>query len=311
MHKDSKKIEFQVEAEAEGRVLQNYLEGTRGISAKAIKRLKYQGEVLLNGRRTLLNAKLHEGDRILLVYPPQTNSPYVLPEQIPLQIMYEDEEVLVVVKQPYLCVHPTKGHPEGTLANGVLYHWQTKGEKAHLHIVNRLDKDTSGLILIAKSTYAAQQLFNQQKLGRIQRAYIALVSGWVEGEEGTIDLPIGRVPGRTTKRLITPEGQHAVTHYQVRERLLDRVEKAVYTLLDISLETGRTHQIRIHFSHLGHPLVGDTFYGGNATDNMGRQFLHAYHLAFEHPVTRERKEFNQELPADLASYLANLEAYHD
>lgn len=311
MEKHSKIVEFYVEPAAEGRMLQNYLEGAKGISAKAIKRLKYQGAVLLNGQRTLLNAKVHEGDHLALIYPPQANNPYVTPEQIPLEIMYEDEELLVVAKQHYLCVHPTKGHPEGTLANGVLYHWQSKGEQAHFHLMNRLDMDTSGLVLIAKSTYAAQQLFNQQQAGRINRAYLALVTGWLESAEGTIDLPIARVAGRTTKRLISSEGQRAITHYQVRERLMDKVENTGYTFLDISLETGRTHQIRVHFSHLGHPLVGDTMYGGIATTDLGRQFLHAYRLAFDHPVTGERKEFSQELPEDLAAYLANLEAYHD
>jgi len=308
MERHSRSIEFVVGAEDSGRILQNYLEGAKGISAKAVKKLKYQGAVLLNGQRTLMNVPVQAGDRLQLIYPPQPASPYIAAEPIPFRIKYEDTEVLVVAKEPYLCVHPTKGYPGGTLANGILYHWQSRGEKASFHLVNRLDKDTSGLVLIAKSAFAAQQLFNQQRAGKIRRAYLALVMGCLAEDQGRIDLPIARAEGRTTKRLVAPEGQRAVTNYQVLRRYPGQEKEEGYTYLEVSLETGRTHQIRVHFSHLGHPLAGDTFYGGTAGAALGRQFLHAYYLAFTHPVTKERLEFNQELPEDLALYLKNLEA---
>lgn len=306
MDKQRTRIEYRVEAEAEGKMLQKYLEVNKGLSAKAVKKLKHQGAVFLNGRRTLLNVPVKAGDHVLLVYPPQTTSPYLAAEPIPLEILYEDAQVMVVVKQPNLCVHPTKGYPGGTLANGILYHWQKRGEQAHLHLVNRLDKDTSGLVLIAKNAFAAQQLFRQQGEGKIQRAYLALALGWLEKDQGTLDLPTARVPGRTIRRVVSPEGQRAVTKYRVLARCIDPGEQQAYTYLTLELETGRTHQIRVHLSHLGHPLVGDELYGREAGPVLQRQFLHAHFLSFIHPLTGERLEMHSELPQDLEGFLAKL-----
>ncbi|MFY9173883.1 MAG: RluA family pseudouridine synthase [Peptococcia bacterium] len=299
-------VEFEVEAPDEGFLLQKYLERKRGISAKGIKKLKYQGAVLLNGQKTLMNVKLRAGDRLTLIYPSQKISSYLVPEDVPLNICYEDQDILLVEKPPKLCVHPTKGHPRKTLANGVLFHWQEQGERATFHLINRLDLDTSGLILIAKNSYAAQQLFNQQRDKVLQRRYLALVEGRLAHNEGTIDLPIARVEGRTTRRLVAPEGVQAITHFQVHGYYQSQKGEQVYTLLAISLETGRTHQIRVHFSHLGHPLVGDVFYGAQDSSELERQFLHANYLSFIHPRSQERMEFSRDLPWDLNMFLNNL-----
>ncbi|MFZ5753924.1 MAG: RluA family pseudouridine synthase [Bacillota bacterium] len=289
---DSGLIQFVVESDREEMALGDYLHNVKHISAKALTRLKHHGQVLVNNELFLLKDRIKAGDRISLIYPPQHASEYLQPEYLPFNIIYEDQDVLVVNKEAGLCVHPTKGHPCGTLANGILYHWEAKGERAYVHFVNRLDKDTSGLVLVAKHTYSAQQLFRQQRKGMISRRYLGLVKGVITEKSGTINLPIGRLPGKTTKRIISPEGLPAVTHFQVVEIING------YTLLKLTLETGRTHQIRVHLSHLGYPLVGDELYGGESF-LARRQLLHAFCLTFTHPRSGEELKFSVPWPKDM------------
>lgn len=293
-------VDFKVEHGEGGKLLYTYLTGKKKLSEKALKRIKREGQVLVNGMPVLLKSAIYEGDRILLIYPPEKRSEYLIPEDVPINIVYEDEDILVLDKQAGICVHPTKHYPGKTLANGVMSHWQTAGENSTPHFVNRLDKDTTGLILVAKSTYGAQQLFRQQSDGIIQRSYLALVIGEMAGESGTVDLPIAREDNPTIKRIITMTGQSAVTHYSVKKRLPG------YTLLSLQLETGRTHQIRVHLSHLGHPILGDALYGGEST-LLKRQFLHAFRLAFYHPVRQKEMVFTSNLPEELTAVLQEIE----
>lgn len=299
LRQDVYKIEFIVEPMEGKRTLYSYLTKIRQISEKALKRIKKDGTVLVNGVPSLLKAVVCEGDRILLIYPPEKKSQYLVSEDVPINIIYEDEDILVLDKQAGICVHPTKNYSCGTLANGILFHWEMNGENSVPHFVNRLDKDTTGLILVAKNTYNAQQLFKQQKEGIIRRSYLALVKGEMQSENGTIDLPIAREDNPTIKRIITEEGQPSKTHYIVNERLPG------YTLLTLQLETGRTHQIRVHLSHLGYPILGDTLYGGDST-LLDRQFLHAFQLAFYHPVQQKKMEFASKLPDELAIVLKEI-----
>lgn len=286
----------------EGRAsLERYLTRVRKLSAKAVKKLKRQGTVLVNGEQVLLKSEVKEGDQVCLIYPPEEMSTYLWPQEMEIRIIYEDEDVMVVDKEAGLCVHPTKSYPQGTLANGILHHWQVKGEKAQVHLVNRLDKDTSGLILVAKNTYSAQQLYCQQQEGRINRSYLALVRGYIPLELGTIDLPLAKSNERGTRRAVSPQGQQAVTHYRVVGRFNLGSREDQYSLLEVDLETGRTHQIRVHMSHVGYPLVGDRLYQGETT--FHRQFLHACRLSFIHPVSGKDMEFNSPLPHDLREYL--------
>lgn len=296
---DSQLIAFQVETDREEMALGEYLSKVKHISAKALARLKHHGQVLVNGEPYLLKDRIKSGDYISLHYPPQQISKYLEPQVLPLDIVFEDRDVMVINKRAGICVHPTKGHPQGTLANGMLYHWVARGETAYVHFVNRLDKDTSGLVLVAKHTYGAQQLFRQQEKGIISRKYMGLVKGKVQESAGTINLPVGRLPGKTTKRMVSPEGLPAVTHFQVIEIIGN------YTLLELSLETGRTHQIRVHLSHLGYPLVGDELYGGECF-LASRQLLHACRLSFTHPRTGEKLDFNVPLPEDMERVIKQL-----
>ncbi|MBZ4655151.1 MAG: pseudouridine synthase [Peptococcaceae bacterium] len=289
---DSGLIQFHVEIDRADMTLGDYLRKVKHISAKALTRLKHHGQVLVNGESFLLKDRIQAGDCISLIYPPQQASEYLQPEYLPLNIIYEDQDVLVINKGAGICVHPTKGYPCGTLANGILYHWEKNGETAYVHFVNRLDKDTSGLVLVAKHTYSAQQLFCQQKKGIITRQYLGLITGIMPESAGIINLPIGRLPGKTTKRIISPEGLPAVTHFQVLEII------GGYTLLKLTLETGRTHQIRVHLSHLGYPLVGDELYGGESF-LASRQLLHAFCLTFIHPRSGEELKFSVPWPEDM------------
>ncbi len=281
------------------RSLETYLKSRQKLSVKAVRKVKHHGLALVNEQPALFKGQVREGDVIVLVYPPESSDPYLLPEDVPLDIVFEDEEILVLNKQPRVCVHPTKGYPRGTLANGILYYWMAQGKKAAVHVVNRLDRNTSGLVLVAKSAYAAQQLFNQQTDGIMRRFYQGLVSGVVSTESGTIDLPIARADDNTTRRTVCPAGQPSVTHYRVLKRFLR------HTMLELALETGRTHQIRVHLSHQGYPLVGDALYGGELY-LLKRQFLHACRLAFLHPVSRREMEFIVPLPSDLQRMLGKI-----
>ncbi len=296
---ESYQIEFTVGPEEGDRLLRSYLTGIRHLSAKALRRLKNRGTVLVNDVPVYLKSTIHAGDRIVLIYPPENDNPYLAAEEVQISIVYEDRDIMVLDKQAGVCVHPTKHYPRGTLANGVLFHWRKIGENSTIHFVNRLDRNTTGLVLLAKSTYGAQQFFRQQREGIVKKSYLALVQGEVQNNSGYIELPIAREDSPTTKRLISKEGKPSATHYQVAERFPG------HTLLEVRLETGRTHQIRVHLSHLGYPIIGDSFYGGDTT-LLNRQFLHAFRLVFEHPVSNEKMEFDAELPDELSSVLSEI-----
>lgn len=308
-------IKFIVAPGEGARSLEYYLYQVKKLSTKGIRRLKHHGTVLVNEKEALLKDMVQDGDIITLYYPPEKMSPYLKAENIALHIIYEDQDILLVNKQAGLCVHPTKSHPGGTLANGVLNHWQNKGGNRSIHIVNRLDKDTSGLVLFAKHYFAAQELFRQQKEDLIKRSYSALVKGFPPSKKGTINLPIEREEGWTIKRKISSEGQRAVTHYQIQKYYQDTNTLQDYTLLKLQLETGRTHQIRVHLQALGFPIVGDPLYGTDSSANnclsvksgLNRQFLHADELDFYHPLTGEYKEFKIPLTPELEKYIGRLE----
>ncbi|KRK49339.1 RluA family pseudouridine synthase [Secundilactobacillus kimchicus] len=225
-------------------------------------------------------------------------------EDIPLDIVYEDEDVIVVNKPAGMVVHPSAGHPNHTLVNALLYHspLSTINGTFRPGIVHRIDKDTSGLLMVAKNDHAHQSLAKQLKDKTNLREYIALVHGVIKQDTGTIDAPIGRSPKDRKKQAIVADGRHAVTHYRVLERYLN------YTLILCWLETGRTHQIRVHMKSIGHPLAGDPLYGPRKTINGSGQFLHAEKLGFKHPTTGRQLVFEAPLPADFQKVIKRLEA---
>ena len=265
-----------------------------------LQRLIRQGHVLIDGQTAKASQKLRANDRITVELPPLPGHP--LAEPIPLTVMYEDEGILVIDKPAGLTVHPAPGHPSHTLVNAILAlcpGLTVSGDVTRPGIVHRLDKDTSGLIVIAKNDFAREYLAAQFKSRTVTKRYLVLVKGRLSPEQGMIEAPIGRDPHHRKRMAIVEAGRPAITRYQVR-KYLDG-----YTLVEVSPLTGRTHQIRIHLSAIGYPVVADPVYGVKST-YLHRQFIHAYRLGFRLPSTKQYQEFASPLPADLERALEQL-----
>jgi 23S rRNA pseudouridine1911/1915/1917 synthase len=263
------------------------------------------GAITLNGATVKPNSKLSTDD-LIVVDIPDPEPLQAAPEDIPIEIVYEDSDVVVINKPRGMVVHPALGHPRGTVVNALLYHCQDlSGINGVMRpgIVHRIDKDTSGLLMAAKNDMAHSSLAAQLKAHSVTRRYIALVHGVMQHDKGTVDAPIGRdTQDRKLYRVTNKGAKHAITHFAVLERFDE------YTLLDLKLETGRTHQIRVHMKYIGYPLVGDPVYGGKSgrTLDMGGQALHAATLGFEHPRTGEYLEFSAPIPEDMEHALTIL-----
>ncbi|MGE5544052.1 MAG: RluA family pseudouridine synthase [Bacillota bacterium] len=258
-------------------------------------KLKSQNKIKVNGRVTRTNYRLQPWDIVTIGIDLEETSE-IRPLFAPLDIIYEDPDCLVINKPPGMAVHSRRGGPEITLANAVTYYWVQQGKTLLFRPVNRLDKDTSGLVLIGKSQYAHQAMYRQQKAGTITRRYLAVVEGIVTPERGSIDLPIAQLDPDLRPRTVHPTGKRAITHFNVIQRLNG------FTLLSLTLGTGRTHQIRVHLSHLGHSIHGDTLYG-HPSPYIRRQALHAGELSFNQPRTGKPIHLTVSLPGDMADLL--------
>ncbi|MBE1553538.1 RluA family pseudouridine synthase [Sporosarcina limicola] len=260
------------------------------------------GFVLLDGIQVKPNYKVKLGD-IVTVDEPEPVELDVIAEDLNLDIVYEDKDVLVVNKPRGMVVHPAPGHPGGTVVNGLMHHCtDLSGINGVLRpgIVHRIDKDTTGLLMVAKNDQAHVSLVNQLVEKSVTRVYTALVHGHIPHDNGTIDAPIGRDKRDRQSQAIIDKGKHAVTHFKVLERYGD------YTLVECRLETGRTHQIRVHMKYIGYPLVGDPKYGPKKTIEFGGQVLHAGTIGFDHPTTGEYLEFNAPLPEDFQALVGRM-----
>lgn len=281
--------EYELTAEESGQRLDKYLAGEMtDLSRSRIKELVQAGEVLLNGKKSKVSYKVQKGDLIQVTVLPL--EPLKLEaENIPLDIVYEDEDVIVVNKPQGMVVHPAAGHPSHTLVNALLYHTRDLADSPEGFrpgIVHRIDKDTSGLLMVAKNAAARESLEKQLAAKSNKRQYLAIVHGNFAEEEGTIDAPIGRNPKDRKQMAVVEKGKSAVTHFKVLEQYQG------YSLVECQLETGRTHQIRVHMAYIGHPLAGDPLYGPRKTLPGHGQFLHAKTLGFEQPSTGEWLEFS-------------------
>lgn len=260
------------------------------------------GLVLVNGRAQKAKYAVKAGD-IVTYELPQEEILDCPPQDLPLDIIYEDADVAVVNKPQGMVVHPSAGHPSGTLVNALLFHIKdlsTINGVVRPGIVHRIDKDTSGLLMIAKNDRAHQFLADELKEKKSLRQYLAIVHGNLSNDRGVIEAPIGRSDKDRKKQAVTAKGKPALTHFQVVERLGD------YTLVKLTLETGRTHQIRVHMAYIGHPLAGDPLYAPKKTLKGQGQFLHAETLAFTHPVTGQLMRFSAEVPAIFQETLEQL-----
>ena len=275
-----------------------------GISSRLLRKLKQGDWVTLNGKPAKLFEKGFAGDRVAFTIPEETSG--FEPESIPIDVLYEDQDLLAINKQPGYVVHPTKGHPGHTIANGLMKRMLDREESYKIRFINRLDMDTSGVLLIGKNSHTQDDVSKQGSRGTVRKEYVAVVKGVPERTEGTIDLPVGKPIDDKVMRAVMPEGDASVTHYRVQETF-----GKDYSLLSLRLETGRTHQIRVHLSHLGHPVVGDHLYGGSDIRRIERQALHAVLLEFDHPVSGERLSIEAPFPSDLKALLQQLRSEYN
>jgi 23S rRNA pseudouridine1911/1915/1917 synthase len=290
-------LKSEIHKKDQGRKLGDFVRSELQLSRRAIKAIKFKGGTfLVNGIPQNVTYILKSGDHLEVQFPLEVKSETLSPEEIPLEIVFEDAYALVINKEAGIPTIPSYQHFKGTLANGVVDYLLKKGEEGASHPVTRLDRETSGLVLMAKHGHVHDLFSRLQKERRIHRRYLAIVHGEIEDRFGTIDAPIGRKEGSIIERCVSEEGKPAITHYEVLLKMKNT------SLVGIELETGRTHQIRVHFSSIGHPLLGDDLYGGDKME-IARQALHARHLYFPHPLINEIVFCTASLPRDFQSLI--------
>lgn len=302
----SKELRFEIKKEEEDKKLRQYLHDVANLSSRLIKDASRNQRVRVNGSIARMNYVVKSGD-IITFEVSKEESQNVEPEKMDLDILYEDEDVIVVNKPAGMVVHPTKSYYMGTLANGLLYHFRENGESCIVRLVSRLDMDTSGIILVAKNQYAHMALARDmvEKQDEFEKSYIAVIHGHLKDEKGTIDLPIYKSPEEPIKRIVDEKGQRSITHYELLERYKDA------DMVRLILETGRTHQIRVHLSHLDHPIYGDSLYGiEDDSVYIDRQALHATKLVFPHPRSGKLISLQAELPSDINELMNKLKDEH-
>ena len=287
----------------DGVSIRDFLKEELGLSSRLIRRASIEKNIFVNDEAVRTRKTVHTGD-VIKVNLNRQESQDIVPENMDLDIVYEDTEILVVNKPPFIVVHPTKSYQSGTLSNGIIYYFQSTNQNCIVRLVSRLDMNTSGLIIIAKNQFAHMALSKEMQNNNVEKRYLAVVHGHLENEEGTIDAPIyreeeGERP--SMKRVVDERGQRSITHYKVVQRLKDA------DLVECKLETGRTHQIRVHLSYIGNPIFGDTLYGEcDDTSLISRQALHAYSLKFKSPRTMEELSLMSDLPNDITELIKKL-----
>lgn len=272
------------------------------LSRSELKEYFEQSLIRVNGKIVKPSFKV-KNDDIIDIDATLEETIDIIKEDIPLEILYEDDDVIVINKKSGMVVHPAPGHYQGTLVNALMYHCNKLsdlGGDIRAGIVHRIDKDTSGLLVACKSNYAHKSLSEQLKNKTTTRKYIAIVSGTISHNLGKINAPIGRDPNNRQKMAVVEGGKQAVTHFRVLDRYRD------YTLVELELETGRTHQIRVHMSYIGHPVINDPLYGNKKQTTDFGQYLHAKTLGFKHPRTNEYLEFTSELPNEFLEKIEEL-----
>ena len=286
-----RKLEFIIDESFAGKTVLVFLKA-QGFSSRIIKDIKYNPHgILIKNKKVTVQKQLKKGDR-LTVYIREKHENEVVPANIPIDIVYEDRDVIVVNKPPFMATHPSQDNYDNTLANALTYYFQQKNEQCTIRPVNRLDKNTSGIILVAKNALSAGILSDDLKAGKIQRQYLAIVEGRVD-KNGSVDAPIGREDGSTIKRCVREDGDFAKTHYEVQKA------DDNFSLIKLTLETGRTHQIRVHMSHIGHAVAGDFLYGTEFSGGIKRHALHSCNIRFTHPVDKKELYFEVGLPDDM------------
>jgi len=291
-------IKCKVDETYDGKSIREFLKKEKSFSRRILKSMIYDGgKVLLNDRQANLTERLYENDVLVIEFPEEKKGPWMKPEKIALNIVYEDDFILVVDKPAHMTTIPSVHHPSGTLANAILFHYLENGLTNTVHVVTRLDRGTSGLLLIAKNRYCHSLFANLQQEEGIKRYYQAVISGLLFEKKGIINKNIGRKNDSMIERVVRNDGKPAITLFETIK------QSDTHTLVNVELKTGRTHQIRVHFAALGYPLAGDDLYGGTR-DIINRQALHCHQIKFKHPFTNETMEFFSPLPDDM-NHLVN------
>lgn len=289
-------LSYEIQENDDGTTLSFFLKKQRFSSVIITHLKRTENGILLNGQWARVNDVLHVGDIVTIQLIEDTPSENIVPTNLPLSIVYEDEDLMVINKDADTPIHPSQGNYDNTLANAVAYYFQQKGEVFTYRCINRLDRDTTGILIIAKNMYSASLLSDMVQNREIHREYLAIATGKTPSE-GTIIAPIARVDGSTIERCVNEaEGEYACTHYKTLS------SNDHYSLVSLKLETGRTHQIRVHMKHIGHPLPGDFLYNPDYS-GIQRQALHSHRLSFTHPITKEHMEFIAELPDDMKNLM--------
>ena len=294
---ESDNLKYMVEKSDEGMKLIDILATKMYVSSRLIRKSKSKKNILLNGRNISVNALVRKNDIIEVIFEKEKN--IFEPENIDIDVLYEDVDVLIINKQPFIVVHPTKGHPTGTIGNGISKYFIGNGDNRKIRFINRLDRDTSGIMMVAKNGFSQKSISKQMTENLVEKNYIAIVEGVMESDSGTINLPIEREFEGDIVRKVLPDGLPSITHYKVLERFDN------HTFVKIVLETGRTHQIRVHFSHLGHPLAGDVLYGGSG-ELIKRQALHCDELTFFTPRDNKKINITTDIPGDIKDLIFKL-----
>ena len=287
--------EIKVKKEETGKRLDSYIASKKeDITRTAAQRMIEEGNILVNNKNQKVSYKVFEDD-LIQIKPEEVKEIEIKPQEIPIEIIYEDKDIIVVNKPKGMVVHPANGNPDGTLVNAIMAICKDSlsgiGGELRPGIVHRLDKDTSGLLIIAKNDKAHVNMSEQIKNHQVKKTYIALVRGVVKENEATINMPIGRSTSDRKKMAVNKNGKEAITHIKV----LKRYDK--YTLLEVNIETGRTHQIRVHLSYIGYPIIGDyTYSNGKNEFGVVGQCLHAKRLEFKHPITNKEMKLEASLP---------------
>lgn len=294
----ARRLELNITPRLAGVKVDTLLRKHLGLSGTVIKRIKWlEDGILCDGQRVNTRFLPQEGQVLSVRLSDPERQSGIVPTSGPLNIVYEDEDIIVLNKQAGVSVHPGPGHFDDTLGNFLLYYYISKGKDGDFHPIHRLDRGTSGLLVCAKHPHAQERLKLQLHTDQFRRIYLAICEGCPSPPSGTIDAPLGPQPDSLMAQMVRADGKPARTHYQILQTQNGR------SLLRLVLDTGRTHQIRVHMAHLGHPLTGDFLYGTEAPDVISRPALHSYHLEFLHPISQQLLSFQAPLPEDMISLL--------